>query len=441
MCMLVSRMLHLPPPSSPPPTLTHFTALSTLAPSALPTILHPEVAYLLHAIWGVNTELFATPPFLSPHYTHHYTSLPFLTYDTMHPPPTSLPGPAAGITQAANPDLPPFVRSLSADRPPCFLLVLGPFPASLQAEVRANPPTARARLPPLTLPIPHRELLLGEHEPTRSGSAVYQQHVEILNYGEARDLHALIRRLPINSHALMQGWKPSCGPLSSPSPDATLTTATRLGRCLSWFPTPPRAGTAPPNSPGDLPDPLITIGSTLHALPPSLAARGAPPQLAPLLKYMHIPAVDRPLVARRLHQQWITELAAIHCRFRTITSSYESLHDIRPLARTHPTPPPESPAVDNSALDIFRDHPVFLALPPPRRRAQQTAFSGPNINYEPLPPASPRRQFGPTPAGVFAKMPVTLPGPAPSTAAITSLQPDSPGPPVPPAGAAAPAPH
>ena len=165
---------------------------------------------------------FSTLP--PPHFTHHYTTLPFLPYTTMN----SLSGAAAGITQVANPAPPSLIRSLST--PNSSLL---PSDTRVFSHVTAsgNPFLSPyvARSPPSPA--------LAFYPASRTAPGLAQQQVEILNYGEVQEL---IRQLPINLHAVYKAGSQAPPLLHlSISSDATLATAAQLDQHLSWFNTQP----------------------------------------------------------------------------------------------------------------------------------------------------------------------------------------------------------
>ena len=286
----------------------------------------------------------------------------------MSPPPTQpLPRPAAGITAAHDPTLLNWIVYAARSRAVCILFIVGSFPQRLRQAVALSPPTSRLVLPHLALPIPHLELLQGTQEPTRSPSTFCQQRVEVLQYGAPVDLQQLARRLPISPATVIRGWRPSQPPDPTPSCAHTLGQATAIGSLVGWFcpPPPPPSNGSPALCP---PAALTGISSeTLRAFPPALAARGGAPKLSQLLAYMHIPAADRTLISRRLHQQWITDLLGLHHSFVEKVREYETRHNLRMPARVSgpeagtsaigpPTPP--SPPIPTP----FASHPIFVSL-------------------------------------------------------------------------------
>ena len=65
---------------------------------------------------------------------------------------------------------------------------------------------------------------------------------------------------------------------------------------------------------------------TAFPSPPQLSL--TPPKLSTLLAYMHIPTLDRALISRHLHQQWITELLSLHHSFTSLVGAYETRHHL-----------------------------------------------------------------------------------------------------------------
>ena len=283
------------------PPLPHMS-LATLRASFPPITtqlctktLHPTICEAASEIFGINTDLNPTPPFLDPHFL---------------PPPTS-------GTNNQLPTLPPDIKAIA--------LVPGNHPevltyverATTTAQQRAftgvilliitgappNTPTHTAtevvKVKPGRLPSPHIQLLIGEQGYTRSRSAYTQFTTTLLRYGGTATLTDLL-----NHPALANLAPPPIPPLPTPSeanpPAATHNehkNVTETGRWLQWF-----TEDAPPEALLlALPPALRDIHNTMRAYPRTLAARAIPPSISPLLSYMQIPAADTDDTKRRLY--------------------------------------------------------------------------------------------------------------------------------------------
>ena len=113
-----------------------------------------------------------------------------------------------------------------------------------------------------------------------------------------------------------------------------------LGDLFNWWGPP--APSLPPENTAEFPEELLHLHEPLSRFPRTIAARGAPPLLDPLLRYMHVPTAEHQATKERLFRLFLIDLIDIQKQFLQLTTAYAMKHDLPP-PRTKYNPPTRGP--------------------------------------------------------------------------------------------------
>jgi len=367
-------------------------------------VLHPSFTLAARELYDINTELFASPPYLSPHLTNHQLRSPHPHLATMTPSTWTETQRAIGITQVNDPLLHEAIQQAhrinTQDTSCTILIIIGALTPRVTLILAQYPPTETSHHMASSLPQPHVELLNGTQGSTIALSARLPEQCTILRFG-----HGGPSISTFLNHRALQPLIPSHS--TTPTEIAHANTMHKLiGNTFQWFAPalqppqnqiaingiPPQPQDAPANndlppSPNDPPLPpsipkyILREANDLIKYPRDLAARGVPPMLLPLLHAIHIPGLDLLATKTTLYRQWIRDLTFIHTQYMEALQKYASIKGIHlnPLALKHnnphppqevplPAPPQTLPPTINPPGHPFHDHPLSLPNPHPTTR-------------------------------------------------------------------------
>jgi len=218
---------------NPHPTASELRLLpNRTTPATCSDVLHPSFTLAARELYDINTELFASPPYLSPHLTNHQLRSPHPHLATMTPSTWTETQRAIGITQVNDPLLHEAIQQAhrinTQDTSCTILIIIGALTPRVTLILAQYPPTETSHHMASSLPQPHVELLNGTQGSTIALSARLPEQCTILRFGHGPSI------LTFLNHRALQPLIPSHS--TTPTKIAHANTVHKLiGNTFQWF--------------------------------------------------------------------------------------------------------------------------------------------------------------------------------------------------------------